>query len=223
MSNQSVSEKALLLAAEARRIAVSQSDQVNEFAVHTKIDTLRKNLDQLRVVLDAARQLNAKGAAIDLTDADAGLATFRGRSGKGVPSNKALDGAINTVSEVSTKIGATLKQAWVDWCDARLGELQVGRRVMLEGKAAHDANLSLRDLEKFRNGEPRAAAITQFRLIHDSLRERLDEAPDPDPQLVELFGRLNAGTTFDKLTADDLTLIHQHKLGSTIEVRRRVS
>jgi hypothetical protein len=223
VSNQSINEKALLLASEARRVGHSQSEEVNAFAVTKKIEDLRKNLGQLETVLTAARRLNANGAAIDLTGADDGLATLRMRSGTGLPPNRSLDNASKAVSEVNTRVGVSLKQAWLAWCDTRLKELRRDRIEMLEGKAAVAATVSLRELEKLRGAEPRAATITQFLLTHESLRDRLDAAPDPDPELLELLGRLSGGTTLDKLTDTDLALIRRYGIGGTIEVRRRFS
>jgi hypothetical protein len=51
MSNQTVSEKALLLAAEARRIGVSQSAEEATVAVTTRIKALRERLQSLRTVV----------------------------------------------------------------------------------------------------------------------------------------------------------------------------
>jgi hypothetical protein len=223
VSNQSIGEKALLLASEARRVKHSQTQELDAFAVTKKIEDLRKNLGQLETVLAAARRLNANGTAIDLHGVDDGLAALRTRAGTGLPPNKSLDNASKAVGEVSTRIGVPLKQAWLAWCDARLAELRRDRIEMLEGKAAVAATASLRELEKLRGVEPRAAAVAQFLLTHESLRERLDAAPLPDPELLELLGRLSGGTTLDALTDTDLALIRRYGIGGTIEVRRRLA
>jgi hypothetical protein len=223
MSNQSVMEKALQFAATARQIQISRAEEVNTFATTTKINQLRDQLEQLRTTLEAARRLNAQGASIDLRKAANGLSLFRQRAAGGVPSDSALNGAITTVSNASKGISTALQQAWASWAAERLAELRVDRLVMFEGAEAAAANASLKDLGKLRAGEARAATITQFLAVHGRLREQLDEAPDPNPELLGLLRQLDAGTTLDKLTADDLRLLSEHGLTSTIVVRRRAS
>ncbi|WP_229072217.1 hypothetical protein [Actinoplanes sp. DH11] len=223
MSNQSVMEKALQFAATARQIQISRAEEVTTFATTTKINQLRDQLEQLRTTLEAARRLNAEGASIDLGKAANGLSLFRKRTAGGVPSDTALNGAITTVSNAGKGIGAAVQQAWTSWSAERLAELRVDRLVMFEGAEAAAAKASLKDLGKLRAGEARAATITQFLAVHGRLRERLDEAPDPNPELLDLLRRLDAGTTLDKLTADDLRLLSEHGLTGTIVVRRRAS
>ncbi|MEV0731910.1 hypothetical protein [Polymorphospora sp. NPDC050346] len=223
MSDQSVMEKALQLAAAARQIQISQAEEVSTFATTTKIDQLHERLGRLRIVLEAARRLNAHGASIDLQKTENGLSIFRQRAAGGVPSDSALNGAIAKVTRVGEDIGARLAETWHAWCTERLAELRRDRLVMLEGAEATTAGAGMKDLEKLRAGEPRAAAITQFLAVHGSLREQLDAAPDPDPKLLDLLQRLTVGTTLDKLTVDDLRLLSERGLARTVQVRRRVT
>lgn len=223
MSNQTVTEKALLLAAEARRIGVSQSEEEATVAVTTRINDLLARLGDLRTVVDASRRLNNHGAQIPLDKVDDGLAVLRKRSGNGVPPPKALNGAIDTVTRVGSEIGDLLLQGWRSWCDERMAELRRDRMVMLESGDATAAEAAMKDLEKLRRDKPRAAAVTQFMVLHDGLREKLDSALDPEPELVELLRRLKAGTTLSRLTPDDLRLLYERGLADSVEVRRRTS
>jgi hypothetical protein len=140
-----------------------------------------------------------------------------------VPPPKALNGAIDTVARVGNEIGQSLLQGWRSWCDERMAELRRDRMVMLEGGDATAAEAAWKDLEKLRRDSPRAAAITQFMILHDGLREKLDSALDPEPELVDLLRRLKAGTTLGKLTPDDLRLLYDRGLADSVEVRRRTS
>ncbi|GAA4243215.1 hypothetical protein [Dactylosporangium darangshiense] len=223
MSNQSVRDKALLLASEARRIEVGQQETATAVAVSTRVNTLRDKLEGLRTTLQAARRLNAHGGDISLDNVNEGLDRFRQRAGGGLPSKPALDSAARTVDGVESRLRQALREAWRAWCEQRMAELRRDRLVMLSVREAAAAEQALADLDKLRRGDVRAAAIQQFVISHRELRAELDNAPDPDPEVLELLERLRVGTTLDKLTPADLQLLYDRQLASTVEVRRRAT
>jgi len=221
MSDESVRDKALLLAAAGRRVSLSQQKASAAIAVTSRIKTLRDNLEALRTVLQAARRLNERGAQISLQDIDKGLDNFRKRAGAGVPSKRTIDNAASIVGDLATRIQKDLQGEWQSWCKHRMAELKTDRIAMLPSGEAMAAEASLADLEKLRRGEPRAAAIQQFAFAHRELRTQLDAAPEPDPEVLKLLDRLRVGTTLDTLTLADIQLLFDRKLAGTIEVRRR--
>ncbi|MGS2616366.1 hypothetical protein ACVCAH_17850 [Micromonospora sp. LZ34] len=223
MSDQSVRDKALMVASEARRIGLGQQEEATAVAVSTRISTLRDKLDGLRTTLEAARRLNRYGAAIPLSNVDDGLDRFRQRAGEGLPSKAALDAAARTVERVENQLRQALRGAWRVWCEQRLAELRQDRLVMLSAGEASAAEEALADLERLRRGDPRAAAVQQFVISHRELRAQLDNVPDPDPEVLELLRRLQVGTTLDKLTPADLQLLFDRQLARTVEVRRRAT
>ncbi|MFC8614953.1 hypothetical protein ACFT9M_00845 [Micromonospora purpureochromogenes] len=223
MSNQSVRDKALMVASEARRIGLGQQEEATAIAVSTRISTLRDKLDGLRTTLEAARRLNQYGADIPLSNVDDGLERFRQRAGDGLPSKPALDAAARTVEGVENQLRQALREAWRSWCEQRLAELRRDRLVMLPAGEASAAEETLADLEKLRRGDPRAAAIQQFAISHRELRAQLDSTLDPDPEVLDLLQRLQVGTTLDKLTQADLQLLYDRQLAGTVEVRRRAT
>ncbi|GGO02006.1 hypothetical protein [Micromonospora parathelypteridis] len=223
MSNQSVRDKALMVASEARRIGLGQQEEATAIAVSTRISTLRDKLDGLRTTLEAARRLNQYGADIPLSNVDDGLERFRQRAGEGLPSKPALDAAARTVEGVENQLRQALREAWRSWCEQRLAELRRDRLVMLPAGEAFAAEETLADLEKLRRGDLRAAAIQQFAISHRELRAQLDSTPDPDPEVLDLLQRLQVGTTLDKLTPADLQLLYDRQLAGTVEVRRRAT
>ncbi|MGW3854085.1 hypothetical protein [Micromonospora arida] len=223
MSSQSVRDKALMLASEARRIDLGQQEEATAVAVSSRISRLRDKLDVLRTTLQAARRLNSYGADIPLNDVDEGLDRFRQRAGDGLPSKVALDGAARTVERVENQVRQALREAWRAWCEQCLAELRRDRLVMLSAGETAAAEEALADLEKLRRGDPRAAAIQQFAISYRELRAQLDNAPDPDPEVLELLRRLQVGTTLDKLTPADLQLLYDRQLAGSVEVRRRAT
>ncbi|RAO52537.1 hypothetical protein [Micromonospora saelicesensis] len=223
MSEQSVRDKALVLASEARRIDLGQQEEATAVAITSRIKTLRDGLERLRNTLQAARRLNVHGANVPLNGVDDGLKRFRQRAGEGLPSKMALDTAARAVDRVESTVRQALREAWRTWCEQRMAELRRDRLVMLPAGEASAAELSLADLEKLRRGAPRAADIQQFVISHRELRAQLDSAPDPDPEVLDLLHRLQVGTTLDKLTPADLQLLYDRQLAGTVEVRRRAT
>jgi hypothetical protein len=221
MSETPLRDKALALISEARRVSDSRESEAEARRVDTALADLIKDLDELTTVLDAARLLNSRGAAIPLDKLDGGLAMFINRSGHGLPSSQAVQGARKSVKSVRTAVGTPLIEAWQQWSNSRLSELRTERLEMLGDEQAIVARAAVDQLRKFARQPPTATVIQQFLATHAGVRVELDEAPEPDPEVIELLTRLRAGTTLDKLSDADIALLREKQLDSTIEIRRR--
>ena len=221
MSGESIRDKALSLASEARRIGAGQQAEDNAHRVRTAVDELSRALAELKISVDVAHKLNEYGSTIDLTRLDDGLTLFTQRSGNGLPSVQAVNGACRTVSNVRTRINAQVKEAWASWCEARFSELRLERLPVLQDDEAPAAEKSLNNLRKLAKGEARAAAVREFAIGQSELRRQLDEAPDPEPGVLALLDRLRVGTTLDNLSDSDIALLRNRRLAGSIDVRRR--
>jgi hypothetical protein len=219
MAEQCVRDKALALAGEARRIGLSQQEESAAVAVASRLRTLQAELAKLQTTLRTAGEFNAHGGAILLTPIDDGLGRFRQRAAEGVPSNQALDAAIRAVQGVEGRVRKALRDAWRPWCLQRLSELRQDRLVALLPAEAAGARAALTDLKNLSRDEISVAAIKHFALSHRELRAQLDNAPDPDPALLDLRQRLETGTTLDKLSQDELRLLYDRQLASSVTVR----
>lgn len=221
MSDECVRDKALRLASIARGIGAERQDDDTAHRVGRAVQELKETLAELAVVVQAARKLNDHGADIAFDKLDDGLALFIRRAGDGLPSSQAVTGARRTVSGVRERIRTQLQEAWRTWHEARFAELHQDRIPMLAPSEAPAAGNSLEQLRKLARVEPRAAAIAEFVLVHTELRRQLDEAAEPEPEILELLERLRVGTTLDNLSDDDIALLRDKQLASAVEVRRR--
>lgn len=221
MSDESVRDKALRLASVARSIGAERQDDDTAHRVGRAVNDLRATLADLSAVAQAARQLNEKGAAINIANLGEGLELFIRRAGDGLPSSQAVTGARMTVRGVCDRITEQLQVQWRTWYEARFAELHEDRLPMLEPTQLSAAGSSLDRLRSMTRSLPQAATITEFAQLHRELRRQLDEAPEPEPELVELLKRLRVGITLDTLSDQDIALLRTKRLAGGIEVRRR--
>ncbi|EFL39110.1 hypothetical protein [Streptomyces griseoflavus] len=223
----SVLQKAERLQAEARRLNEGAKGEEEARRISERIIVLRTHLVTLQRHLRIARSLMTQPASpdIDLSGIDSGLAAFsRQCEGGGLPPNAAFTRASTAVQKTAQRIAQDSQEAWRQWTQTQLTELELARQVMLSiGEQSRAKSLHQDLVKAARTAEVDASAITLFANAHAELAELLSTAPAPPPELQTLLDRLASGTSqlLKDITDAEIALLRQCQLDGDLEVRRR--
>lgn len=227
MSGQlSVLEKAERLQAEARRLTEGEKGEEEARRISERISVLRADLATLQGRIRIVRSLMAQptGPDINLSGLDTGLAAFARQCEGGLPPNGAFIKASTAVQKVTERIAQDSREAWRQWTQARLADLEIVRQVMLSPEdQARAKSLNQQLVRASRTADFDAAAVTLFANAHAELTELLSTASAPPEGLQTLLGRLESGTTvlLSDITDAEIALLREVLLDADLEVRRR--
>ncbi|WP_194892376.1 hypothetical protein [Catenulispora pinisilvae] len=220
----SVYDKALHLAAEARRLqAGQQSEQEAQHAAH-QIEQIKAELGTLADLVAVAASLALAGAeGVRLSGLDDGRAAFAAKAAAGLPAEAAFKAARQKLKTVSARISQEVGLAWTDWSSAELATLPLRRIPLLATSQQKAARQSKADLEKLAKApKVSTSAITLFRTGLETLREFLDQVADPTPELVTLLDKIDGPpvASLRDITDEEIALLRQHGQDGQITLRR---
>lgn len=224
MTNTSVYDKALQLAAEARRLqAGQQSEQEAQHAAH-QIEQIKAELDSLENLLAVAASLASVGAGgVSLSGLDDGRAAFAEKAAAGLPAEAAFKSARQKLKTVSARIGQEVGVAWTEWSSVELAALPLRRIPLLPASQQKAARQSKADLEKLtKDTKVSTSTVTLFRTGLETLRESLDQVADPTPELVVLLAKIDGppAASLCDVTDEEIALLRQHGQDGQITLRR---
>jgi hypothetical protein len=221
-----VYEKATQLQAHARRLAEGQRGELDAQRVSQAVSETRRELNNLRSLIQIARMLGARGApAVDLTGLDAGRTAFAAKTGEGwLPSDRAFQAAQAKIKGVASKIAADIQTAWAAHTERTLTALPMIRVPLLdpgEQVRVREQKTTLDRLAK--DPKPEIPGIVQYANTLEMLRDTLDGLSDPSSEILGLMARI-AGPrqiSLGDLTDAEIALLRREGFADQIMLRRK--
>lgn len=226
MTQTSVYERATQLQAHARRLAEGQRGELDAQRVSQAVSETRRELNNLRSLIQIARLLGAKGApAVNLTGLDAGRTLFAAKAGDGgLPSDRAFRDAQAKIKGVAGRIAADIQAAWATHTEQTLAALPMIRISLLgagEQVRAREQKATLDRLAKA--ARPDVPGIAEYTNTFEMLRDTLDSLRDPSPEILGLMVRI-AGPrqiSLGDLTDAEIALLRREGFADQIMLRRK--